>query len=205
MFVVGLTGGIGSGKTTFASLLSERGAQIIDADALSRDALRPAQPAWHSVVSQFGDEILQANSLEIDRKRLAAIVFSQPHKLAALNAIVHPVIIKAIADHLERLAHTDEIVVLDAALIAELGLDSSLDAVIAVMAPKEVRKSRLQRARDMDPLDIEARMKAQMNPAEVAARADIVVRNDGRLDALVAEAERVWDELGKLRDAKRSS
>jgi dephospho-CoA kinase len=205
MFVVGLTGGIGSGKTTFASLLSERGAQIIDADALGRDALRPAQPAWHSVVSQFGDEILQANSLEIDRKRLAAIVFSQPHKLAALNAIVHPVIIKAIADHLERLARTDEIVVLDAALIAELGLDSSLDAVIAVMAPKEVRKSRLQRARDMDPLDIEARMKAQMNPAEVAARADIVVRNDGRLDVLVAEAERVWDELGKLRDAKRSS
>jgi dephospho-CoA kinase len=205
MFVVGLTGGIGSGKTTFASLLSERGAQIIDADALGRDALRPAQPAWHSVVSQFGDEILQANSLEIDRKRLAAIVFNQPHKLAALNAIVHPVIIKAIADHIERLAHTDEIVVLDAALIAELGLDSSLDAVIAVTAPKEVRKSRLQRARDMDPLDIEARMNAQMNPAEVAARADIVVRNDGRLDALVAEAERVWNELGKLRDAKRSS
>jgi dephospho-CoA kinase len=198
MFVVGLTGGIGSGKTTFASLLSERGAQIIDADALGRDALRPAQPAWHSVVSQFGDEILQANSLEVDRKRLAAIVFSQPHKLAALNAIVHPVIIKAIADHLERLSRTDEIVVLDAALTA------SLDAVIAVTAPREVRKTRLQRGRDMDPLDIEARMNAQANPAEVAARADMVVRNDGDLEALVAEAERVWDELRKRRDAKRS-
>jgi dephospho-CoA kinase len=203
MFVVGLTGGIGSGKTTFASLLSERGAQIIDADALGRDALRPAQPAWHSVVGQFGDEILQANSLEVDRKRLAAIVFSQPHKLAALNAIVHPVIIKAIADQLERLSHTDEIVVLDAALIAELGLGSNLDAVIAVTAPRGVRKTRLQRSRDMDPLDIEARMNAQANPAEVAARADIVVRNDGRLEALVAEAERVWDELEKRRDAKR--
>jgi dephospho-CoA kinase len=156
-------------------------------------------------VGQFGDEILQANSLEIDRKRLASIVFSQPHKLAALNAIVHPVIIKAIADHLERLARTDEIVVLDAALIAELGLDSSLDAVIAVTAPKEIRKTRLQRGRDMDPLDIEARMNAQMNPADVAERADIVVRNDGRLEALVAEAERVWDELQEMRDAKRSS
>jgi dephospho-CoA kinase len=204
MFVVGLTGGIGSGKTTFASLLSERGAQIIDADALGRDALRPSQPAWHSVVSQFGDEILQANSLEVDRKRLAAIVFSQPHKLAALNAIVHPVIIKAIADHLERLSRTDEIVVLDAALTAELGLDASLDAVVAVTAPREVRKTRLQRGRDMDPLDIEARMNAQANPAEVAARADMVVRNDGDLEALVAEAERVWDELRKRRDAKRS-
>jgi dephospho-CoA kinase len=205
VFVVGLTGGIGSGKTTFASLLSERGAQIIDADALGRDALRPAQPAWHSVVSQFGDEILQANSLEIDRKRLAAIVFNQPHKLAALNAIVHPVIIKSIADHLERLAYTDEIVVLDAALIAELGLEVNLDVMIALTAAEEIRKERLQRSRDMDPLDIEARMSAQMNPEEVAARADIVVRNDGDLESLVDEVDRVWNELGKLRDAKRST
>ena len=205
MFVVGLTGGIGSGKTTFASLLSERGAQIIDADALGRDALRPAQPAWHSVVSQFGDDILQANSLEIDRKRLGSIVFNEPHKLAALNAIVHPVIIKSIADHLERLAYTDDIVVLDAALIAELGLEANLDTMIALTAAKEVRKERLQRSRDMDPLDIEARMNAQMNPGEVAARADIVVRNDGGLEFLVDEADRVWNELVKLRDAKRST
>ena len=205
MFVVGLTGGIGSGKTTFASLLSERGAQIIDADSLGRDALRPDQPAWHSVVSQFGDEILQANSLEIDRKRLAAIVFSEPHKLSALNAIVHPAILKAIADHLERLAQTDEIVVLDAALIAELGLESSLDVMVAVTAARGTRKERLQRSRGMDPLDIEARMNAQMNPGEVAARADMVVRNDGSLEALVDEADRVWNELVKLRDGKQSS
>ena len=205
MFVVGLTGGIGSGKTTFASLLSERGAQIIDADGLGRDALRPDQPAWHSVVSQFGDEILQANSLEIDRKRLAAIVFSEPHKLSALNAIVHPVILKAIADHLERLAQTDEIVVLDAALIAELGLESSLDAMVAVTAARGTRKLRLQRSRGMDPLDIEARMNAQKNPGEVAARADMVVLNDGSLKALVDEADRVWNELVKLRDGKQSS
>ena len=205
MFVVGLTGGIGSGKTTFASLLSERGAQIIDADGLGRDALRPDQPAWHSVVSQFGDEILQANSLEIDRKRLAAIVFSEPHKLSALNAIVHPAILKAIADHLERLARTDEVVVLDAALIAELGLESSLDVMVAVTAARGTRKERLQRSRGMDPLDIEARMNAQMNPGEVAARADMVVRNDGSLEALVDEADRVWNELVKLRDGKQSS
>ena len=204
MLVAGLTGGIGSGKTTFASLLAERGAQIIDADTLGRDALRPDQPAWHSVVSQFGDEILQANSLDIDRKRLAAIVFSDPNKLAALNAIVHPVIIKGIADRLELLANSGEIVVLDAALIAELGLDANLDALIAVMTSKDVRKQRLQGARDMDPLDIEARMGAQMDPDEVAARADIVVRNDGGLEELVREADRVWAELGQLRDSKRS-
>ena len=205
MFVAGLTGGIGSGKTTFASLLAERGAQIIDADALGRAALRPDQPAWHSVVSQFGDEILQANSLDIDRKRLATIVFSDPNKLAALNAIVHPVIIRGIADRLERLANSGEIVVLDAALIAELGLEANLDALIAVTAAKDVRKQRLQGARDMDPLDIEARMEAQMDPDEVASRADIVVRNDGGLEALVSEADRVWGELGRLRDSKQMS
>ena len=205
MFVAGLTGGIGSGKTTFASLLAERGAQIIDADALARDALHPDQPAWHSVVGQFGDEILQANTLDIDRRRLAAIVFSEPNKLAALNAIVHPVILKGIADHLERLAISGEIVVLDAALIAELGLESSLDVLIAVTATKGVRKQRLQEARDMDPLDIEARMEVQMDPNEVAARADITVRNDGGLEELVSEADRVWAELSELRDSKHSS
>jgi len=204
VFVAGLTGGIGSGKTTFASLLAERGAQIIDADALARDALRPDQPAWHSVVSQFGDEILQANSLDIDRKRLAAIVFNEPNKLAALNAIVHPVIIEGIADHLERFANTGEIVVLDAALIAELGLEANLDALVAVTAPKGVRKERLQRLRDMDPLDIDARMEAQMDPDEVADRADIIVRNYGGFEELVGEADRVWDELDRLRDSKQS-
>ncbi len=204
MFVAGLTGGIGSGKTTFAALLAERGAQIIDADSLGRDALRPDQPTWHSVVGQFGDEILQANSLNIDRKRLAWIVFSEPNKLAALNAIVHPVIIKGIADRLERLARTDEIVVLDAALIAELGLEANLDVLVAVTATRGVRKERLQRTRGMDPLDIEARMEAQMDPDEVAARADIVVRNDGGLEELVSEADRVWAELGLLRDSKRT-
>jgi len=179
--------------------------QIIDADALGRDALRPDQPAWHSVVGQFGDEILRANSLDIDRKRLAAIVFSEPSKLAALNAIVHPVIMKGIADHLERLANTGEIVVLDAALIAELGLETNLDALIAVTATKDIRKQRLQSARGMDPHDIDARMGAQMDPDEVATRADIIVRNDGGLEELVSEADRVWAELKELRDSKQSS
>src|SRR5918992_2352219 len=98
MLVVGLTGGIGAGKSTLAALLAEEGARVIDADALGREALQPGRPAWHSVVAQFGDEILAANSMDIDRKRLAAVVFGDPRKLAALNAIVHPVIFKGIAD-----------------------------------------------------------------------------------------------------------
>ncbi|MGH2825577.1 MAG: dephospho-CoA kinase [Actinomycetota bacterium] len=197
MLVVGLTGGIGSGKSTLAALLAERGAQIIDADAHGRDALRPDRPAWHSVVGQFGDGVLQANSMEIDRKRLAAVVFNDSNKLAALNAIVHPVILQKIADDLERLSGTDEIVVLDAALIFEVGLDDSLDVLVAVTAEPELRMQRLRSQRHMDLADIDARMASQMNPEEVDGRADVLVVNDGTLEDLGIEADRVWAELQK--------
>jgi dephospho-CoA kinase len=132
MLLVGLTGGIGAGKSTFAALLAERGAQIIDADVLARDALRPGEDAWKAVVEQFGDEILAAGSMEVDRKRLAAIVFNDAKQRVTLNAIVHPVILRRIADTLDTLRATDEIVILDAALLVETGLDKDLDAVVVV-------------------------------------------------------------------------
>jgi dephospho-CoA kinase len=200
MLVVGLTGGIGSGKSTFAALLAERGAQVIDADSLGRDALRPDEPAWHSVVGQFGDEILAAGSMEVDRKRLARIVFADRRKLAALNAIVHPVIVKGIADTLDRLASSDAIVILDAALILETGLDSSVDVLIAVVAQEGVRRKRLARDRAMSPGDISARMSSQLGTEELASRADVVVRNNGSLEDLATEAARVWAHLEDLRD-----
>lgn len=192
MLAVGLTGGIGAGKSTFAALLAERGAQVIDADQIGRDALRPGEPAWHSVVGQFGDEILVPGSMEVDRKRLAAIVFGEPRKLTALNAIVHPVILQRIADDLERLSRTDAVVVVDAALITELGLRDSLDAVVVVTTSKRERADRLVRSRGMSLDDVRARMAAQATPEELEANADFVVRNDGTLDDLAAEADRVW-------------
>jgi dephospho-CoA kinase len=195
MLVVGLTGGIGTGKTTFAALLAERGAQIIDADLLGRDALLPGRPAWHSVVDQFGDDILAANSLDIDRKRLADVVFEDPDKLAALNAIVHPAIFKGIADRLEALQGTDEIVVLDVALLIETGLDSSVDVIVVVEAPDRDRIDRVARSREMSFGDVRARMAAQAHPRELRARADIVVVNSGSLEQLASEADRVWAEL----------
>ena len=195
MFTVGLTGGIGSGKSTFAALLAERGAQVIDADQLGRDALRPGQPAWHSVVDSFGDEILVEGSMEIDRTALAEQVFSDPNKLAALNAITHPVITAGIADRLERLRNTDEVVVLDAALIVELGLDKAISCLIVVDAPEDARAQRLVKSRGMRTEDFMARMSAQAPRDRLLARADIVVKNDGTLDALAREADRVWAEL----------
>lgn len=197
MLVVGLTGGIGSGKSTFAALLAERGAQIIDADLLGREALRPGEPAWHSVADTFGDEILVEHTMDIDRKKLAGIVFNDPQKLAALNAIVHPIIVGGIADRLERLKHTDEVVILDAALIVELGLADSVDKVVVVTADVNNRRRRLAELRGMAHEDIMARIGAQASEKDLIAKADIVVRNNGDLAALNDEADRVWAELEK--------
>lgn len=197
MFTVGLTGGIGSGKSTFAALLAERGAQVIDADQLGRDALRPGRRAWQEAVDSFGDEILVPGTMEIDRQRLANIVFSDKNKLAALNAITHPVIARGIADHMEKLVRTDSIVVIDAALIVELGLDKALDCLIVITAGAESRTARLVASRSMDPRDVQARMGSQTRQQELVEKADIVVRNDGSIDDLVAEADRVWTELQK--------
>jgi dephospho-CoA kinase len=205
MFVVGLTGGIGTGKSTFAALLAERGAQVIDADLLGHDAIRPGLPAWHSVVDQFGDEILAANTMEIDRKRLAAIVFNDTSKLAALNAIVHPVIFNAVADELDRLRATDEVVVLDAALIVETGLADVCDALVVVDSSDDARIARLRRQRGMSLADARARMGAQAERSSLVHKADLVVKNDGTIEDLAAEADHVWAELVRRRDARPAS
>ena len=202
MLFAGITGGIGSGKSTFVAFLAERGSQVIDADLLARDALKPDQPAWHSVVDQFGDEILVAASMEVDRKRLAEIVFNDKNKLAALNAIVHPVIFAGIADALERLRATETIVVLDAALMVETGLHKTVDVLIAVVASPDTRRARLKRSRAMTIQEIDARIAAQADQEEIERLADIVVRNDGSLNDLVVEADRVFGELTELQ-AKR--
>lgn len=195
MLLVGLTGGIGAGKSTFAALLGERGALLIDADRLGHEAIAPGQPAWHSIVDQFGDEVLAAGSMEIDRKVLGRIVFDDPRKLASLNAITHPVIMRKIADTLEAFRHTDRIVVLDAALIVELGLTDSLDVIVVVASDTEIRKARLMKDRGMTSDAVDARMAAQSKPEDLIAKADIVVTNDGSLERLVTEADRVWREL----------
>jgi dephospho-CoA kinase len=201
MFVVGLTGGIGTGKSTFAALLLERGAQVIDADALGRDALRPGAPAWHSVVAQFGQEVLVHSTMEIDRKRVAELVFNNPEALKALNAIVHPIIFKAVADELDRLRSSDEIVVLDAALIVETALADICDAVIVMNSADEERIGRLQRDRGMSLADIRARMTSQSDQQVLLRGADLVVGNDGTPEDLAREADRVWARLIEMRES----
>jgi dephospho-CoA kinase len=202
MLLVGLTGGIGSGKSTFAALLAERGAQIVDADVLGHDAIKPGAPAWQSIVDQFGDEILAPGTMEVDRRRLGEIVFADEHKRAALNAIVHPEIFRRIADELERVGNTDSIVILDAALIVETGLESTCDVIAVVTSTAETRAERLRRTRAMTIEQITARMAAQVDSRTLLEKADIVVPNDGSLDDLVREADRVWADLARRNAAK---
>lgn len=203
MLFAGVTGGIGAGKSTFVALLAERGAQVIDADLIARDILEPDKPAWHSVVDQFGDEILSPGTMKIDRARLASIVFNDRNKLAALNAITHPAIFARIADDLERLRNTDSIVILDAAIIVETGLHTNMDALIAVVADPKVRRERLSIQRGMTMEDIEARMASQTKEEEILKLANIVVRNDGDVEELTKEADRVWAELEALKGKVR--
>ncbi len=195
MLVVGLTGGIGSGKSTFAALLSERGAVVIDADALGHQALAPGTPTWHSIVDQFGDEILGAGSMTIDRKALGRIVFADRGKRAALNAIVHPYILRKIAETLEAFRNTRDVIVLDAALIVEFGLADTLDVIVVMASSTDIRRARLVTDRGMTIEAIDARIAAQASPEDLVAKADIVVQNDGGLDELAREADRVWAEL----------
>jgi dephospho-CoA kinase len=201
MIVAGLTGGIGSGKSTFAKLLAEQGAEIIDADELGRDALRPGNSGWHDVIDTFGDKLLVPGTSDIDRATLASIVFSNPTKLAALNAIVHPLIMSGIADTLEALSGTDMVVVIDAALLIETGLADGVDVVIVVVATEDVRGERLKAQRGMTEADIEARIAAQLPLPRLLEKADIVVQNNGSLEELRREAERTYAELERRRHA----
>ncbi|GAB3491816.1 dephospho-CoA kinase [Nocardiopsis coralliicola] len=188
MLSVGLTGGIGSGKSAVAARLSERGALVIDADAIAREVVEPGTPGLAEVVAEFGTGVLDPAGA-LDRPRLGAIVFADADRLAALNAIVHPRV-GARTEELMAAAPQGAIVVYDVPLLVENGLQELYDVVVVVDAPEEVRLRRLQEQRGMDPDQARARMAAQAGREDRLAAADLVVDNSGglaELDARVAE------------------
>lgn len=193
MLLVGLTGGIGSGKSTVSAMLAERGAEIIDADRIAREVVLPGTPAWCKIRDHFGPEVLLADG-HIDRAALAGKVFADPAKLALLNQITHPEIFARIADRLEELHGRDVVVVLDAALLLETGLAQRVDMVIVTHSPKELRVERLV-ARGLGSQQAEARMVSQLSEDERLARADLVIDNSGSLEDLVEQVDNAWQEL----------
>lgn len=192
MLVVGLTGGIGSGKSTVASLLAERGAVTIDADALARAAVEPDGPAYRAVVGRFGAGVLAADGA-IDRRRLAAVVFADPQARADLEAIVHPAVRAAVAERVAALADSDRIVVVEIPLLVESPASrADLQAVIVVDCPEDMAVARLVAQRGMSDADARARVAAQASRDERLALADVIVDNGNGLDRLADEVDRCW-------------
>ncbi|GAB3125816.1 dephospho-CoA kinase [Streptomyces calidiresistens] len=193
MLTVGLTGGIGSGKSAVTRLLAERGAVVVDADRVAREVVEPGTEGLAAVVAEFGPGVL-ARDGTLDRERLGRIVFSDPARLAALNAIVHPLVARRSAE-LRAAAPADAVVVHDVPLLVENGLAGMYDLVVVVDAPEEVRLDRLVRSRGMTGADARARMAAQADRAARLAVADRVLTNDGTLADLEIRVAELWEEL----------
>jgi dephospho-CoA kinase len=195
MLLVGLTGNIGSGKSTVAQLLSERGATIIDADVLARRAVEVGTEAHRAIVERWGTSILAPDGT-LDRAALRRVVFSDPAELEQLNAIVHPEVERMRAELAERARQRgDRIVVCDIPLLFERRMTERFERIVLVDAPRPVRLERLVRERGLRETEAMDMIVAQM-PAELKrARADFVIDNDGSLTALDQRVAEVWDAL----------
>lgn len=189
--VVGLTGGIGSGKSTVAAMLAERGAVVVDADRLARDAVAIGKVGHRAVVDRFGAEVVAVDG-SLDRRALAGVVFDDPSALADLNAIVHPPVRAAIAARLAELSGSDAVVVLEIPLLVESGRSYGESAVVVVDCPEDVALRRLVDGRGMDEADARRRMAAQIPRAERLAAADLVIDNSGPLEALEPQFAELW-------------
>jgi dephospho-CoA kinase len=195
MLAVGLTGGIGSGKSAVADLLVERGAVLIDADQVARDVVTPGGPAYQPLIDRFGPVILGADGT-IDRKALAAIAFADEESRLALNAITHPAIGVAMIQARDALADTDEVVVLAIPLLTALHRETvKLHKVVVVDTPTDIALERLLSQRGFDRADAEARIKAQISREERVQEADYVLDNSRDRQSLEAEVAKLWDWL----------
>ncbi|MFF6868599.1 dephospho-CoA kinase [Streptomyces sp. NPDC090109] len=195
MLKVGLTGGIGAGKSEVSRLFVSYGAVLIDADRIAREVVEPGTPGLAAVVEAFGEDVLTAEGV-LDRPKLGSLVFSDPDRLATLNAIVHP-LVGARSAELESRAETGDVVVHDVPLLTENGLAPLYDLVVVVDASPETQLDRLVRLRGMDESEARARMAAQATRAQRLAVADLVIDNDGPLDELEPQVRKAWDELAR--------
>ena len=198
MQVIGLTGGMGAGKSTVAGLFAEHGAHVIDADAIAREVVQPGEPALAAIAEEFGEDVLTDDG-RLDRAAMADVVFADADRLRALEAITHPAIRSRIEDllaaHAEAEDAEERVVVLDHPLLVESGLADELPVVVVVVAPEDLRVERLAAGRGIDPADARARMRSQASDEARAAAATHVVFNDGDLDQLALRVADVWADV----------
>jgi len=191
-YVIGLTGNIGSGKSTVLRMLEELGAKAIDADDLVHEVMKKGSPVWRAIVDTFGEAILTPQG-SVDRKKLGAIVFDDPDALRQLEQIVHPAVderFKEIIDSSE-----DPVVVVEAVKIIESGVSRELDSLWLVTCPAEERLHRLLKARDVDAKDVADRLRAQMAQEKQAELADVVIDNGGSLEHTWDQVKAEWDKI----------
>lgn len=198
MLVIGLTGGIGSGKSTVSALLAERGAVVVDADAIVHELQAPGTPVFAAMVERFGPDVVAADGT-LDRAAVADVAFADPQALADLNAIVHPAVGAEIAERMARLAETDEVVVLDVPLLVESRGAYPVAGLLVVDVDPEVAVERLVAHRGMREEDVRARMARQASRADRLARADRVIDNSGTPDDLRDQVAGAWRWIEGLR------
>jgi len=205
MLVVGLTGGIASGKSVVSKMLRELGAFLIDADELSREVMLPHKRCWEKVIVSFGREILQKD-LTINRKKLADFVFNDPKRLSKLNSLVHPEIMRLIEEKLEEIKREDAqaIVIVDAALLAETGMYKKFDKLVVVHARQNTQLKRLMARNGISQYEAQKRIDSQMPFDEKVKLADFVIENDGSLKETRKQVEKVFKILSSLKSAQIS-
>jgi dephospho-CoA kinase len=193
--IVGLTGGIGAGKSAVARLLAQRGATIIDTDVIAREVVEPPSPVLDKIASQFGPSVIGPNGA-LDREALAAIVFNDDDRRRQLNEITHPEILKRVLARIGGFPPSAVVVVV-VPLLFESGFDRNCNVVIAVTAPESARVARVIRRDEMSEADVRARMRVQFPESGYEGKATWIVRNDRDEAALEAEVDKLWTALTK--------
>lgn len=196
MQLIGLTGGIASGKSTIARRLAERGAVVVDADLIAREVVEPGRPALAEIAERFGSGVLHPDG-SLNRPALGAIVFADEDARLALNAITHPAVLRASTARFDEAAAADPdaIVVYDVPLLVESANEYPFDLVVVAHASAETRVQRLVALRGMDPAEAERRIRSQATDDERLAVADVVIDTDGELDDTIAQTDALWDRL----------
>ena len=196
MLLVGLTGGIGSGKSTVARMREKRDAVVFDADVLAREVVEPGTPGHAAVIERFGANVLAPGG-ELDREALASIVFADPAARRDLEAIVHPEVRRRFAEGTEAYRDTDLVVIFSAPLLVETGMHSAFDVLVVVSASTATQIDRLMRDRGMSEDTVRSRIAAQATPEARAEVADVLMDNEGSLEELEQRVERLWSELSQ--------
>ena len=195
MYVIGLTGGIGSGKTTVARMLERKGAVLVSADAVGHEVYQSGRPAWQEIVDAFGREVVAGDG-SIDRKRLGAIAFSDPQQLRRLNAITHPRMKELMREKLEEeRARGTEVVALEAALLFDAGWDDLSDEVWVTVAPPEVAAERTAERSGLNVEEVLSRIRAQMSNEERIARSQVLIDTDCSLEQTRKQVDEEWERL----------